>query len=149
MGDFAGMDLATIREEYPEWYEQLQREPFYTRFPGGESYSDLIDRLYSVVIDVEQQLGPAVIVSHVSVLQVLVSYFRGTPIQECMDIEIPMHTVMKFTPLRGGGWMEGQHALLPDDSVEVVDPIDKCAEPEPIWTDSRSCLPRKLSIIQS
>jgi broad specificity phosphatase PhoE len=124
MGDFAGMDLATILEEYPEWHEQLQREPFYTRFPGGKSYSDLIDRLYSVMIDVEQQLGLAVIVSHVSVLQVLVSYFCGTPIQ------IPMHTVMKFTPLRGGAWMEGQHALLPDDSVEIVDPIDKCAEPE-------------------
>jgi broad specificity phosphatase PhoE len=146
MGDFAGMDLATIREEYPEWYEQLQREPFYTRFPGGESYSDLIDRLYPIIIDIEQQLGLAVVVSHVSVLQVLVSYFRGTPIQECMDIEIPMHTVLKFTPLRGGGWMESKHALLPDDSVDIVDPGTNEADPEPIWTDSRSCLPRRLSI---
>jgi hypothetical protein len=31
MGDFAGMDLNIIQNEYPEWYEQLQREPFYTR----------------------------------------------------------------------------------------------------------------------
>lgn len=32
MGDFAGMDLATIQKEYPQWYEQLQKEPFYTRY---------------------------------------------------------------------------------------------------------------------
>ena len=32
MGDFAGMDLATIRELHPEWYEQLKREPFHTRY---------------------------------------------------------------------------------------------------------------------
>jgi hypothetical protein len=31
MGDFAGMDLAGIRELHPEWYEQLKREPFHTR----------------------------------------------------------------------------------------------------------------------
>jgi broad specificity phosphatase PhoE len=31
MGDFSGMDLETIRQQYPEWYEQLEREPFYTR----------------------------------------------------------------------------------------------------------------------
>jgi broad specificity phosphatase PhoE len=118
------------------------------RFPGGESYSDLIDRLYSIVIDMEQQLGLAVVVSHVSVLQVLVSYFRGTPIRECMDIEIPMHTVMKFTPLRGGGWLETQHALLPDDGPEMepnrIGATEDVSKPI-IWGDSRSCLPQKLS----
>jgi broad specificity phosphatase PhoE len=93
---------------------------FSTRFPGGESYSDLIDRLYSIVIDVEQQLGLATIVSHVSVLQVLISYFRSTPIQKCMDVEVPLHTVFKFTPLRGGGWLESQHVLLPTDGPNEV-----------------------------
>lgn len=32
LGDFAGMDLATIREKHPEWYQQLKREPFHTRY---------------------------------------------------------------------------------------------------------------------
>ena len=34
----------------------------------------------------EQHLGPTVVVSHVSVLQVLVSYFRSTPVTECTGI---------------------------------------------------------------
>lgn len=88
---------------------------FYTlRFPGGESYSDLINRLESVIIDMEQHLGPTVVVSHVSVLQVLISYFRSTPVMECTGIEIPMDTVLKFVPLRGGGWLESHHRLVPD-----------------------------------
>lgn len=114
---------------------------FWQRFPGGESYSDLIDRLYSIVIDMEQQLGLAVVVSHVSALQVLVSYFRSTPVRECMDIEIPMHTVLKFVPLRGGGWLESRHNLLPDDGP--VEPTEPRGE-EPIWGDGCSCLPQVL-----
>jgi len=31
LGDFAGMDLEEIRELHPDWYEQLERDPFYTR----------------------------------------------------------------------------------------------------------------------
>lgn len=149
MGDFAGMDLESIRGQHPAWYEQLRREPFHTRFPGGESYGDLIDRLYSIIIDMEQQLGLAVAVSHVSVLQVLVSYFRSSPIQECMDLEIPMHTVLKFVPLRGGGWLESQHVLLLDgDALEPVSPLanktKRSTEDVLIWGDSRSCLPHRL-----
>ena len=117
------------------------------RFPGGESYGDLIDRLYSIIIDMEQQLGPVVAVSHVSVLQVLVSYFRSTPIHKCMDIEIPMHTVLKFVPLRGGGWLESQHVLLPDgDALEPTSLMGETKKgDEPIWGDSRSCLPHRLN----
>jgi 6-phosphofructo-2-kinase/Histidine phosphatase superfamily (branch 1) len=32
MGDFAGMDLETIKVKHPEWYRHLEREPFHTRF---------------------------------------------------------------------------------------------------------------------
>ena len=32
MGDFSGMDLASIQEEDSEWYEQLKKDPFHTRY---------------------------------------------------------------------------------------------------------------------
>ena len=118
-----------------------------TRFPGGESYADLIDRLYSIIIDIEQQLGLAVVVSDVSALQVLVSYFRSTPIHNCMDIEIPMHCVLKFEPLRGGGWLESRHELLPDrDTLETTSAVEDRPCGDPIWGDSRSCLPPNLGL---
>ena len=71
------------------------------RFPGGESYRDLMSRLTSVVIDVEQEVVPTLVVSHVSILQCLMAYFRNSRVEQCMSIEVPLHTVIKFTPVRG------------------------------------------------
>lgn len=112
-GDFAGKELEEIQATNPEWYSKLQKNPFLTRFPGGESYKDVIRRLESVVVELEQQVVPTLVVSHVSVLQVLIAYFRNSPIEECMSIEIPLHSVVKFTPARGGGWSETRHTLSP------------------------------------
>jgi Histidine phosphatase superfamily (branch 1) len=86
-------------------------------FPGGESYRDLIRRLGSVVIEVEQQVIPTLVVSHVSILQVLIAYFRNSRIESCMNIEVPLHTVIKFTPVRGGGWMEERIPLTGESPV--------------------------------
>lgn len=44
-GDFTGMEMAEIKKMHPEWYKKLQKDPFRTRFPGGESYKDLVSRL--------------------------------------------------------------------------------------------------------
>lgn len=112
-GDFAGKELLEIENTHPEWYSRLEKDPFLTRFPGGESYRDLIHRLESVVVDLEQQVIPTLVVSHVSVLQMLIAYFRKSPVEEAMQIEVPLHTVIKFTPARGGGWQESCHALAP------------------------------------
>lgn len=68
-----------------------------------------MSRLSSVVIDVEQEVIPTLVVSHVSILQCLMAYFRNTRVEKCMSIEVPLHTVIKFTPVRGGGWSESHH----------------------------------------
>merc|ERR1712127_401600 len=111
-GDFTGQELEDLAISHPEWYEQLVADPFYTRFPGGECYGDLLSRLESVVVDIEQQVGPVLVVSHVSVLQVLVAYFRNTPVESCTSIALPMNTVLEFTPAKGGGWQESQQLVL-------------------------------------
>jgi broad specificity phosphatase PhoE len=112
-GDFAGKELQELQQTNPSWYAKLQRNPFATRFPGGESYKDLIKRLESVVVELEQQVIPTLVVSHVSTLQLLIAYFRNSPVEEAMTIEVPLHTVMKFTPARGGGFSESQIPLSP------------------------------------
>jgi broad specificity phosphatase PhoE len=159
-GDFAGMELDEIRKKNPSWYERLERNPYQTRFPGGESYADLVKRLTSVVIDVEQQVTPTLVVSHVSILQCLMSYFRNTPVELCTGIEVPMHTVVKFTPVRGGGWSETHHPLfgadeegkgmIPVTSESEFSQVTFSGSDSPIWTDlvsskSSSSLKRELS----
>lgn len=108
----------------------------------------MIDRLGPTIIDIEQQVIPTLVVSHVSVIQTLIAYFRNTPVENCMSIEVPLHTVFKFTPVRGGGWSESQHPLLSDaESVlpyvtsesEIsrlsMDTSNSSIQAQPIWGD--------------
>ena len=134
-GDFSNMELETIKEHHPEWYAQLEKDPFLTRFPGGECYADLIHRLETCIIDMEQQVNMVCVVSHVSVLQVLIAYFRRSPIHKCTSIEIPLHSVVKFTPVTGGGWTESIFKLCPEDDDTDIEQTasDECKTP--IWGD--------------
>lgn len=120
-GDYTGQELEDLAVKSPEWYNKLVADPFYTRFPGGECYGDLTSRLESVVVDIEQQVGPVLVVSHVSVLQVLVAYFRNTPVENCTSIALPLNTVLKFTPAKGGGWQESQRNILNSPSNSHCD----------------------------
>eukprot|EP00555_Chaetoceros_dichaeta_P011498 CAMPEP_0198263220 /NCGR_PEP_ID=MMETSP1447-20131203/11606_1 /TAXON_ID=420782 /ORGANISM="Chaetoceros dichaeta, Strain CCMP1751" /LENGTH=535 /DNA_ID=CAMNT_0043951737 /DNA_START=231 /DNA_END=1835 /DNA_ORIENTATION=- len=131
-GDFSGMEIEEIKEKDPQWYELLEEDPFITRFPGGECYKDLIHRLETCIIDMEQQVNMVCVVSHISVLQVLIAYFRRTPIEKCASIRVPMHTVIKFTPVTGGSWSESQHALDPELPAENL-AAESDEEPGPIW----------------
>jgi hypothetical protein len=77
-----------------------------------------MSRVSSIVIDVEQEVIPTLVVSHVSILQCLMAYFRNTRVEKCMSIEVPLHTVIKFTPVRGGGWRESHHPFYGEVSEE-------------------------------
>ena len=123
---------------------------FKNRFPGGECYGDLIHRLETCIIDVEQQVNMVVIVSHVSVIQVLMSYFRRTPIEECTSNEVPMNTVIKFTPVSGGGWTESKHKLcegqINESEYEFLSDSESFGQPPPpIWGDRQASMESSTS----
>lgn len=130
-GDFNGKELDEIQATDPKFFSKLARDPFRTRFPGGESYFDLTRRLESVLVDLEQQVVPTLVVSHVSTLQMIIAYFRNSPVEECTDIKVPLHTVIKFTPAKGGGWSESVHPISPLESgtlpeVQSISLQDSC-----------------------
>jgi len=97
-----GMDLDDIKQKMPEEWKLWQKEPFYYRLPGGESYHDLIKRLEPLVVDLERQTHPVLVISHLSTLQVLYSYFLGKPPQECLELSIPLDSVIELIPAMYG-----------------------------------------------
>lgn len=117
-GDFSGMEMEQCREEDHEWFERMEKDIFRTRFPGGESYQDLVSRLETTVVEIEQQVTPVLVVSHFHVIQVLLSYFLQSPVEECASIKVPYNTVIQISPLRGGGYKETRHELIHSDSNE-------------------------------
>lgn len=115
-GEFNGLSMEQIEKKDPQWYSEYQNDPFYTRFPGGECQADLMLRLEPMAISIEQQTDPVLIVTHTSVLQALVAYFRNSDAEACVDIDLPLNTVFKFTPVKGGGWLETRHCILGEGS---------------------------------
>lgn len=97
-GECYGMTMDQMKEQMPDAFAAYEKDPWRTRFPGGESYQDLMLRLEPVLIDIEQHTGPVLVVSHISTLQVLYSYFLGAPIESCPNLEIPFHSVLELVP---------------------------------------------------
>ncbi|KAG8371464.1 hypothetical protein BUALT_Bualt13G0090300 [Buddleja alternifolia] len=70
-----GMTYEEIKKNMPEEYESRKRDKLRYRYPRGESYLDVIQRLEPVIIKLERQRAPVVVVSHQAVLRALYAYF--------------------------------------------------------------------------
>ena len=51
-GDFEGMSLDTIKNNYPDLYEFRNKDKINNSYPNGESYNDLYNRV-SIVLDLK------------------------------------------------------------------------------------------------
>ncbi len=93
-----GMTYAEIKERMPDEYEARARDKLRYRYPMGESYQDVIQRLDRVIIELERHRNPVLVVGHQAVLRALYAYFADQPPERCPHISIPLHTVIKLTP---------------------------------------------------
>ncbi|XP_042394679.1 6-phosphofructo-2-kinase/fructose-2,6-bisphosphatase-like isoform X5 [Zingiber officinale] len=91
-----GMTYAEIKKNMPEEYESRKKDKLRYRYPRGESYLDVIQRLEPVLIELERQRAPVVIISHQAVLRALYAYFADRPLQEIPHIEVPLHTIIEI-----------------------------------------------------
>ena len=67
-----------MRDSFPREYEARANDKLHYRYPGvgGESYMDLILRLDSVILQLEQTRGNCIVVCDRAVGRVLVGYFE-------------------------------------------------------------------------
>ncbi|KAL8136657.1 hypothetical protein V2J09_002658 [Rumex salicifolius] len=91
-----GMTYEEIKRNMPEEYESRKKDKLRYRYPRGESYLDVIQRLEPVIIELERQRAPVVVVSHQAVLRALYAYFADRPLNEIPHIEIPLHTIIEI-----------------------------------------------------
>ncbi|PON85439.1 Fructose-2,6-bisphosphatase [Trema orientale] len=91
-----GMTYEEIKKNMPEEYEARKKDKLRYRYPRGESYLDVIQRLEPVIIELERQRAPVVVISHQAVLRALYAYFADRPLKEIPHIEIPLHTIIEI-----------------------------------------------------
>jgi broad specificity phosphatase PhoE/predicted kinase len=78
------MTYNQIAEVMPEEYSARASNKLTYRYPHGESYMDVIQRLEPILFELERQKRPILIVAHQAVLRALYAYF--------MDIEMSFYT---------------------------------------------------------
>jgi alpha-ribazole phosphatase len=82
LGHWEGHLMDSVRRNFPEkWRERGQNLPSY-RPPGGESFSDLQERVVPVFKDLAGELrGDGLIVAHAGVNRVILCHVLGMPLE--------------------------------------------------------------------
>lgn len=110
------MTYEEIQQQYPEDFAARDLNKFAYRYPRGESYEDLVARLEPVIMELERQ-GNVLVVSHQAVIRCLLAYFLDKSAEELPYLKVPLHTIIKLTPVAYGCRVE--HIKLPIEAVDT------------------------------
>jgi broad specificity phosphatase PhoE/predicted kinase len=97
-----GMTYAEIKDRLPDEYATRSADKFRYRYPRGESYADVIQRLEPIIVELERQRNPVLVIGHQAVLRALYGYLMGKPQEDCPHLKIPLHSVIQLTPTAYG-----------------------------------------------
>eukprot|EP00760_Papus_ankaliazontas_P035073 PhM_4_TR7607/c1_g1_i1/m.55969/K01103/PFKFB3; 6-phosphofructo-2-kinase / fructose-2,6-biphosphatase 3&\ len=84
-----------IAAKYPTIKQWRSQQKYTFRYPGGESYQDLVHRLEPVIMELESARTPVLVVAHQAVLRALFAYFFNAAAQESVSMDVPHATVWK------------------------------------------------------
>jgi broad specificity phosphatase PhoE len=82
----------------PNEYEARKGDKFRYRYPRGESYQDVIQRLEPVIFELEREKAPVLVIAHQAVLRALYAYVMNLPPSQCPFVSIPLHTILELEP---------------------------------------------------
>ncbi|KNB43540.1 6-phosphofructo-2-kinase [Blastocystis sp. subtype 4] len=97
-GDYSRMTYEEIRRHFPDEYAKRERNKLEYRYPDGESYIDVKERLNQVLMKIVGCRDSVLIVGHVAVIRIIMAYFVDKPIESIPDMEVKMHTVYELDP---------------------------------------------------
>lgn len=91
-----GMTYEEIAKNFPEEFSMRDQDKYNYRYPGGESYRDLVSRLEPVIMELERQES-VLVVCHQAVMRCILAYFLNKTRDELPYLKVPLHTVIKLT----------------------------------------------------
>lgn len=99
------MTYEEIAQKYPKEFAARDGDKYHYRYPQGESYQDLVARLEPVIMELERQEN-VLVVCHQAVARCLLGYFLDKQSNDIPYLKVPLHTVIKLTPVAYGCRME-------------------------------------------
>jgi len=91
-----GLTYAEIAEAMPSEFAARAADKFRYRYPRGESYQDVIQRLEPVIFELERERAPVLIIGHQAVLRAIYAYMMDQPPEACPRISMPLHTLIRL-----------------------------------------------------
>jgi len=92
-----GMTYEEIAAKYPDEFAMRDQDKYHYRYPGGESYQDLVSRLEPVIMELERQES-VLVVCHQAVMRCILAYFLNKTADELPYLQVPLHSVIKLKP---------------------------------------------------
>merc|ERR1719331_348920 len=89
--------MSEFEREAPEEHKARVKDKLRYRYQGGESYLDLVQRVRPVVMEIEREKRPVLVIAHQAVLRTIIAFFQGTPLEDMPALGIPIHTVLQLT----------------------------------------------------
>uniref|UniRef100_A0A672YXM0 6-phosphofructo-2-kinase/fructose-2,6-bisphosphatase 4-like n=1 Tax=Sphaeramia orbicularis TaxID=375764 RepID=A0A672YXM0_9TELE len=90
-----------IQEHYPLEFALRDQDKYRYRYPKGESYEDLVQRLEPVIMELERQEN-VLVICHQAVMRCLLAYFLDKTADELPYLKCSLHSVLKLTPMAYG-----------------------------------------------
>ena len=92
------MTYKEVEEKYQELFRTRKKNKLHFRYPGGESYMDILEKLKLFILNLECVNQPILIISHRAVIRVLLAYFMNYPLSDMPHKEISLNRIIKLIP---------------------------------------------------
>ena len=109
------MTYEEIADIFPVEFALRDADKLRYRYPNGESYMDVVQRIKPVLETIKEE-DNLLIISHQATLRCLLTMILGYPSEDLPYMKVPLHTVIKLTFLNDEVTVE--YHRLP---VECVD----------------------------
>jgi len=93
-----GMTYDDMKEIYPFEYQERSLDKLRYRYPRGESYLDVIQRIEPIIFEIERTRVPVIIVAHNAVLRCIYAYLTKNDIDNIPYLDVPLHNIIKLIP---------------------------------------------------
>lgn len=104
-GECDNLTYEEICQKHPQVAEGRAANKYFYRYPRGESYRDVVERLEPMIVELERQ-EDVLVITHQAICRCLLSYFKNIPRDQLEEqlpyLEVPLHTVIKVTPYNDG-----------------------------------------------
>ena len=90
------MTYQQIEEKYTEEFSKRKNNKYFYRYPEGESYYDINQRLKNIYHKIDESQEDILIIAHQAVLRVLISNYIKRDVEEIPYLEVSLNTIYKI-----------------------------------------------------